>query len=67
VPSLIEILEDQSLPGDLRADAAWALGEMGDARAKEPLVYAMSYDRDNGVRMSAARAMKKAMKAIFDE
>jgi HEAT repeat protein len=65
VPSLIEVLEDQSLSDELRADAAWALGEMGDARAKDPLVYAMSYDKDNGVRMSAAKAMKKVMKVLF--
>jgi HEAT repeat protein len=64
---LIDILEDQSLPEDLRADAAWGLGDIGDARAKDSLVYAMSYDKDNGVRMSAAKAMKKVMKAIFDE
>jgi len=67
VPSLIRILGDQNLQGDLRADVAWALGEMDDPRAKDPLIYAMSYDKDNSVRMSAAKAMKKVMRTIFDQ
>jgi len=59
VDPLIQILGDRNKESDLRADAAWALGEMDDPRAKEPLIYAMSYDKDNSVRMNAARAMKK--------
>ena len=67
VGPLIQILGDQNMQSDLRADAAFALGEMDDARAKEPLIYAMSYDKDNSVRMNAARAMKKVMRTIFDQ
>jgi len=67
VSPLIQILGDQSLKSDLRADAAWALGEMNDPRAKDPLIYAMSYDKENSVRMSAAKAMKKVMRTIFDQ
>ncbi len=67
VSPLIQVMGDQNIESDLRADAAWALGEMDDPRAKEPLIYAMSYDKDNSVRMNAARAMKKVMKTIFDQ
>ncbi len=59
VGPLIQVLGDRNIGSDLRADAAWALGKMDDPRAKEPLIYAMSYDKDNSVRMNAARAMKK--------
>jgi HEAT repeat protein len=65
VSPLIQILGDLNLQSDLRADAAIALGEMDDPRAKEPLIFAMSYDKDNSVRMNAARAMKKVMRTIF--
>jgi len=67
VDPLIQVLGDRNIGSDLRADAAWALGEMDDPRAKEPLIYAMSYDKDNSVRMNAARAMKKVMRTIFDQ
>lgn len=58
VTPFIQILGDPNLQSDLRADAAFALGEMDDARAKEPLIFAMANDRDSSVRMKAAQALK---------
>ena len=58
VDPMISILQDSAAKKDLRSDAAWALGIMGDQRAKAPLIAAMSSDPDNEVRMSAAKALK---------
>lgn len=58
VPVFISILQDQSRKDDLRTDAAWALGEMGDASARDPLITAMASDPDSGVRINAAQALK---------
>ncbi|HPT37266.1 MAG TPA: HEAT repeat domain-containing protein, partial [Methanothrix sp.] len=58
VPVFISILQDRSAKDDLRADAAWALGEMGDVSAREPLITAMASDPDSQVRINAAKALK---------
>ena len=58
IPVFISILQDRSAKDDLRADAAWALGEMGDVSAREPLISAMASDPDSSVRINAARALK---------
>jgi HEAT repeat protein len=54
----VQILQDPSTKSDLRADAAWALGEINDVKARDPLLRAMADDNDNNVRMSAAKALK---------
>ena len=41
---------------DVRVEAAWALGEIGDARAVDPLIEALT-DEYGRVRMSAAQAL----------
>lgn len=58
LPVFISILQDRSAKDDHRADAAWALGEMGDASAREPLITAMASDPDSMVRINAAQALK---------
>ena len=58
VSPFIQLLGDSNVQSDLRADAAWALGEMNDAGARVPLISAMANDKDSGVRMSAAQALK---------
>jgi HEAT repeat protein len=58
VEPMISILQDSAAKKDLRSDAAWALGIMGDQRAKAPLIATMSSDPNNEVRMSAAKALK---------
>jgi HEAT repeat protein len=40
--------------GKVRAKAAWALGEIGDNRAVEPLIKALENDSDSGVRLEVA-------------
>jgi len=45
-------------PADVRADAARALGEMGDKSARGALIQAMASDSDEDVRLNAARALK---------
>jgi HEAT repeat protein len=58
VSPFIQLLGDSNVQSDLRADAAWALGEMNDDGARVPLISAMANDKDSGVRMSAAQALK---------
>ena len=41
---------------DVRVEAAWTLGEIGDARAVDPLIEALK-DRDQSVRLRAAEAL----------
>jgi HEAT repeat protein len=67
VPALISILEDQESKADLRADAAFALGEMDDSGARDPLIRAMADDGDSRVRMSAALALKSIGKTNVPE
>lgn len=55
---IIQILQDPSAGSDIRADAAWALGEMNDIKARGPLLKAMALDKDENVRLSAAKALK---------
>ena len=59
VEPFIQILKDETATDDMRADASWALGEMGDPRAKEALLQTLATGKDNNVKMSAARALKQ--------
>lgn len=59
VEPFIQILRDENAKDDMQADAAWALGEMGDARANEALLQALASNSDSDVRMNAARALKE--------
>ena len=55
VPSLIEALGDEDW--DVRREAAWALGEIGDARAVPSLIEALR-DEDWRVREAAVEALE---------
>ena len=46
IEDLIEDLKDKDW--NVRRKAAWAIGEIGDRRAAEPLIHALK-DEDNGV------------------
>jgi HEAT repeat protein len=59
VEPFILILKDERATDDMRADASWALGEMGDPRANEALLQTLASGKDNNVKMSAARALKR--------
>jgi len=59
VEPIIKMLKDENASDDMRADAAWALGVMGDARANEALLCAMTEDKDSNVRVNAARSLTK--------
>jgi HEAT repeat protein len=54
----VQILQDPNALSDMRTDAAWAMGELNDVKAREPLLKSMADDKDSNVRMSAARALK---------
>ncbi len=56
VPELAKVLRYQS-DWKVRQSAAEALGELGDASAIGPLVYALGYDDKEHVRWSAAQAL----------
>ena len=56
VESLISTLGDEN--SDVRENAAWALGEIGDVRAVEPLIKALGYWY-YGVQKNAAEALGK--------
>jgi hypothetical protein len=69
VEPLIKMLDDDYFPPNSRArsnpgrtaiitDVAWVLGEIGDARAVEPLIKALG-EEDGDVREAAAEALKK--------
>jgi len=58
VEPIMQILKDENMPPGIRGDAAWALGLMGDARAKDLLLQVMGNDKDSEVRLCAARALK---------
>jgi HEAT repeat protein len=55
VEALIESLGDRD--AGVRSAAAWALGEIEDSRAIEPLTRALAEDPDPAVRSQAARAL----------
>jgi len=57
VEPFIILLQDEN--PEVRADAALALGEMGDERAVSPLFQAFGGDPDGQVKLSAAQALKK--------
>jgi HEAT repeat protein len=59
VEPIILILRNENMSDDMRADAAWALGEMGDARANEALLQAMANDKGSDARMNAARSLRQ--------
>jgi len=54
VEELIIALDHKN--GEVRKDAARALGQIGDSRALEPLIAALK-DKDSDVRMAAAKAL----------
>lgn len=54
VITLIKVLQDPDW--DVRETAAWALGELGDARAIDPLIEALQ-DANKEVRRAAAKAL----------
>lgn len=58
VEPFLQILKEENQSSEIRADAAWALGLMGDARAKDLLLQVMGNDKDSNVRLCAARALK---------
>jgi HEAT repeat protein len=58
VSPLIQILKNPKEKRDLRLDAAWALGELGDARAKKSLLDAMA-DKDTLIQMNAAKSLTR--------
>ena len=57
VEPLIGALSDNS--SRVRMEAAWALGEMGDERTVEPLLSALKYSDDWGLRRMAGMALGK--------
>jgi HEAT repeat protein len=60
VPVLIEALKDSSV----RDRAVYALGEIGDPRAIEPLEEVAKNDPDSHVRSAAAQAIEKIKEAV---
>ncbi len=54
----MEILESESEEWSIRANAAEALGKIGDVAALPSLIRALSYDEEN-VRREAARALRQ--------
>lgn len=58
VEQMIQILEDHKEDRNLRMDAASALGELRDPRARRPLLDAMT-DSDTMIQMRAAEALTK--------
>ena len=64
VPALITVLESDPKTA-ARDNAAWALGQIGDRRAIQPLIEALN-DRETWVRLRAVGALKrlKAKEAI---
>lgn len=56
IEHLLIALDD--MDSDVRKNAAWALGEIMDARALEPLIAAM-VDEDHHVREKATWAVRK--------
>jgi HEAT repeat protein len=57
VDLFIHVLQDEQ--PEQRVDAAWALGEAGESRAKGALLLALQFDEEGDVRMSAAKALKR--------
>ena len=57
VEPLIQLLED--LGGFVRFKAVTALGDIGDARAVEPLTNVALNDSDDSIRSAANEALKK--------
>ena len=63
VESLIKTLRDKELDLEVRKKAAFALGEIGDPRAVEPLKKAMSPDEHFGLYREAKQALEKILKS----
>ncbi len=59
---LIAIVLDTARHAEIRAGAAWALGEIGDAKGVDALVHIFG-DLTPGLRVEAVRALRKLMDA----
>lgn len=57
VPVLLNLLDHPDR--DLRELAAWALGEVGDRRARSALQDSLTHDEDEGVRAAAGAALER--------
>ena len=69
VELLIKALRDED--SDAQSAAAYVLGEIGDERAVEPLIYALKKDKSKQVRANAAAALgkigdKRAVQPLID-
>jgi HEAT repeat protein len=56
VELFIAIMQDEDSDSNVRQTAAWALGELDDHRAIEPLIAALQ-DRDSNIRLRASEAL----------
>jgi HEAT repeat protein len=57
--SFLQILKDQNQSGEIRVDAAWALGELGDVRAIEPMMQVLADSKESKLQLSISRALTK--------
>jgi hypothetical protein len=63
---LLEVLKNRDKPFETRADAAWALGKVGDRSAVEPLIVTLG-EKDADLRVQASRALARITSKDFGE
>jgi hypothetical protein len=63
---LLEVLKNREKPFETRADAAWALGKVGDRSAVEPLIVTLG-EKDADLRVQASRALARITSKNFGE
>jgi bilin biosynthesis protein len=63
---LLEVLKNRDKPFETRADAAWALGKVGDRSAVEPLIVTLG-EKDADLRVQASRALARITSKNFGE
>jgi HEAT repeat protein len=63
---LLGVLKNKEKPIETRADAAWALGKIGDPSAVEPLIVVLD-EGDADVRLQASRALGRITSKDFGE